>query len=398
MDNAQFESTKHYVGFDESSVAALAAFHPLAQPYLKGIIDDFYDAIELHSGARGAITGGKQQIERLKLTLIAWLETVLSGPHDAAMLESHSRIGRVHVRIALPQEYMFTAMNRIRVRLFEVAQQAFADDPERLRTTVVAVDQILDLELAIMLDTYREDLAEKIRTAERLATIGQLAASIGHELRNPLGIIESSMFLMRQRLDKLGFSDAQVEKHRDKIVRQVKQCGQIITNLLDLARDRPPRRRRVPVRPLIDGAIENAVVPKEMMLLVAIDAQLPIDADPEDLGHVIMNLVSNAAQAQKNVGTITLSGERYKGGTAIYVQDEGPGVPVEIRHRIFDALFTTKARGTGLGLALSRRIVEAHGGELGLAPSERGARFRVWIPDLESAEPATGVAEPHGRE
>jgi two-component system, NtrC family, sensor histidine kinase HydH len=398
MNEAQFESTKHYVGFDERSAAALAAFHPLAQPHMQAIIDDFYGAIERHADARSAITGGRQQIERLKLTLVAWLETVLAGPHDAALLESHSRIGRVHVRIALPQEFMLTAMNRIRVRLFDVAQQEFAGDPARLRSTVIAVDQILDLELAIMLDTYREDLAEKIRASERLATIGQLAASIGHELRNPLGIIESSLFLMRQRLDKLGFVDPLVEKHRDKIVRQVKQCGQIITNLLDLARDRPPRRRRISLLPLVELAIENAGLPKEMALELELPPGLSIDADPDDLGHVIMNLASNAAQAQKGTGTIHLSAERYKGGTAFYVRDEGPGVPADIRHRIFDALFTTKARGTGLGLALSRRIVQAHGGELGLVPSERGAAFRVWIPDLESAETARGVAELGGKE
>jgi two-component system, NtrC family, sensor histidine kinase HydH len=398
MDYAQFESTKHYVGFDERSVAALESFLPIAGPHMQRIIDDFYDAIEVHSGARSAITGGRQQIERLKLTLVAWLESVLKGPHDAALLEAHSRIGRVHVRIALPQEYMFTAMNRIRVRLFEIAQQAFDGDPERLRSTVVAIDQILDLELAIMLDTYREDLAEKIRTAERLATIGQLAASIGHELRNPLGIIESSLFLMRQRLEKLAVVDAQVEKHRDKIVRQVKQCGQIITNLLDLARDRPPRRRRVPLRPLIESAIESSAVPKEIALELQVPESLSLDADPDDLRHVIMNLLNNAAQAQKGVGKITVSGDRFKGGTSIYVQDQGPGVPPENRHRIFDALFTTKARGTGLGLALSRRIVQAHRGELGLAASERGALFRVWIPDMDSAGPETGVAEPDRKE
>lgn len=391
MDFAQFENTKRYVEFDERSVAALRAFHPIAEPHFQRIVDDFYDAIERHPDARRAITGGKSQILRLKQTLIAWLGAVLSGPYDEQFLAAHSRIGQVHVRIALPQEYMFTAINRIRSRLFEVAQDAIAD-PAELRLTTLAVGQILDLELAIMLDTYREDLAEKIRTSERLATIGQLAASIGHELRNPLGIVESSLFLMRQRLDKLGIDDALVGKHRDKIFRQVKQCGQIITNLLDLARDRPPRRRRVSLGSVLEHAIENAGLPKDLNVIVAVDPDLEIDADAADLTHVIVNLLSNASQAQNGAGKVELTGERYKGGTAFFVQDDGPGIPADIQHKVFDALFTTKARGTGLGLALCRRIVQGHGGELGLVPSARGARFRIWIPDVETTDGASGLA------
>lgn len=392
MDTRQFENTKHYVGFDDESVAALRAFRPLAEPHFPAIVDDFYATIEAHPEARRAITGGKLQIERLKHTLTAWLSSVLEGPYDEAYLQAHSRIGQVHVRIALPQQYMFSAMNRVRARLFEVAKASV--DAGHFAATVAAVNQILDLDLAIMLDSYRQDLSEKVRTAERLATIGQLAASIGHELRNPLGIIESSLFLMEQRMTKLGTSDPLLEKHHDKIVRQVKQCGAIITNLLDLAREHPPQRRRVPLRPLLESACENAGLPPDVHVSLDLPDDISIDADAEDLTHVIVNLLANAAQAQKGSGAIAVGAERHKGGTAVYVHDQGPGVPPEIHHRIFDALFTTKARGTGLGLALGRRIVTAHGGELGLVPSEQGARFRLWIPDLAVEDLAPDTLDP----
>jgi two-component system, NtrC family, sensor histidine kinase HydH len=388
MDFQQFENIQHYVAFDAGSAALLGAFHPIAAPHFPRIVDDFYAAIEAHADAKKSITGGKPQIERLKRTLIAWLDSVLVGPYDEAFLLAHSRIGRVHVRIALPQEYMFTAMNRIRVRLTELARAELAGDPARMRDTLTAIHQILDLELAIMVDTYRENLAEKIRTTERLATIGQLAASIGHELRNPLGIIESSLFLVRQRLDKLGLQDPQIDKHREKMLRQVKQCSKTITNLLDLARDRPPRRRLVPVRQVLDSALEAAALPEGIRLESDVPSDLLVDADPDDLMHVIVNLLSNAAQAQKGEGRIRVTAEEEKGGTAISVVDDGPGVPPEHQGAIFDALFTTKARGTGLGLALSRRVVDAHGGEIALLPSERGARFRLWIPETELATTA----------
>jgi signal transduction histidine kinase len=276
---------------------------------------------------------------------------------------------------------MFGAMNRIRVRLFEVAHAVYVGEPKQLRETVTAVDRVLDLELAIMLDSYRAHLAERIRTGERLATIGQLAASIGHELRNPLGIIESSLFLLRQRLDQLGVADAHVDKHREKILRQVKHCGQTITNLLDLARERPATRRSGKLLPIVESAVEQAALPSTVKLSVTIPAELSVDADPEDLAHVVTNLGTNAAEAQRGRGVVELAAERIDGGTVLHVRDQGPGVPADSRERIFDALFTTKARGNGLGLALCRRIAQAHGGEIALVASERGAHFRVFIPD-----------------
>lgn len=387
MDGSQFALAKEYVDFDERTEAALRAFHPVAEPHFVSIVDDFYGRIEEVPSARALITGGKLQIERLKLTLRDWLQVLLQGPYDEAYLEARSRIGRVHVRIGMPQEFMFTAMNRIRVRLQEIALSAYTSDPATGRDVQRALGQVMDLELAIMLDTYREVLIDRMRASERLATIGQLAASIGHELRNPLGTIDSSLFLVQQRLTKLGVDDQQLNKHYEKIGNQIKHCGKIITNLLDLARERPPARRRTSVDQLVQIALERAALPPGVEASIEELSATTIDGDPDDLSHVLVNLLTNAAQAQQGRGRIRVSAQRFKGGTALRVADSGPGVPAEIRHRIFDALFTTRARGTGLGLALCRRIVHAHGGEIELEPSESGAVFRVWIPDLQEDEP-----------
>lgn len=387
MDGSQFALAKEYVDFDERTEAALRAFHPVAEPHFVSIVDDFYGRIEEVPSARALITGGKPQIERLKLTLRDWLQVLLQGPYDEAYLEAHSRIGRVHVRIGMPQEFMFTAMNRIRVRLQEIALSAYTSDPATGRDVQRALGQVMDLELAIMLDTYREVLIDRMRASERLATIGQLAASIGHELRNPLGTIDSSLFLVQQRLTKLGVDDQQLNKHYEKIGNQIKHCGKIITNLLDLARERPPARRRTSVDQLVQIALERAALPPGVEASIEELSATTIDGDPDDLSHVLVNLLTNAAQAQQGRGRIRVSAQRFKGGTALRVADSGPGVPAEIRHRIFDALFTTRARGTGLGLALCRRIVHAHRGEIELEPSESGAVFRVWIPDLQEDEP-----------
>ena len=149
---------------------------------------------------------------------------------------------------------MFTAMNRIRVRLLDVAARTGRRrSGGRLERIATALNQILDLELAIMLETYREDLVDKNRNAERLATIGQFAASIGHELRNPLGVIESSLFLLRQHLGAAGVAPPHVAKHLDRIGGEVTRANKTIRDLLDLARNRPPRRHRTELRKLVEA-------------------------------------------------------------------------------------------------------------------------------------------------
>ena len=378
-----FESLKQYVGFTEASSATLRELHPLAQPSFVPIVDDFYAAIEAHPSASAAITGGPAQIERLKQTLVRWLDAMMLGPHDEAYYQVRARIGRVHVRIDLPQGFMFTAMNRIRIHLLDVVRERLVDDPAALARVSTALHQILDLELAIMLETYREDLVAKNRSAERLATIGQFAAGIGHELRNPLGVIESSLFLLRQHLGREAASIPNVAKHLDRISGEVARADKTIQDLLDLARNRPPQCHPTGFRQLVETAIALALLPSMVRVTVTtVPDDLAVAVDPDQIRQVLVNLFTNAAQAMPEGGRIEVAAEALPstGAASIRVHDDGPGIPVEVRHRIFEALFTTKAKGSGLGLALCRRIVEAHGGSIQLAPSETGAAFVLVLP------------------
>ena len=246
---------------------------------------------------------------------------------------------------------------------------------------LTAIHQILDIELAIMLESYRDDLLAKNRTAERLATIGQFAAGIGHELRNPLGIVESSAFLVTQRLENLKVADPGIKRHMEKIVAEVQRSGRTITDLLELARNRPPKRRIVDAREFVLETVPAAHLPPAVKVTVDVPAGVPLDADPDQLGRVLINLLINAGQAMNGAGNIWVESRREPATTVLCVRDTGPGVPSTEREQIFQALFTTKAKGSGLGLALCRRIAEAHGGTVTAELADRGAAFRVTIPD-----------------
>ena len=387
-----FANIKLYVGFTDASSDALRELHPVAEPFFAPIVDDFYAAIEAHPGASKAITGGPAQIERLKQTLIRWMDKMLLGPHDEAYYDLRSKIGRMHVRIALPQAYMFTAMDRIRVRLLDVLRTKLAPDPDRVERIATALNQIMDLELAIMLETYREDLETKHRNAERLATIGQFAASIGHELRNPLGVVESSLYLVRQHLGEVA-AQPQVAKHLDRIGNEVQRANRTIHDLLDLARNRPPRRHRTGLRALVESAAEAALLPAAISFEVGIPADLTANIDPDQVRQILVNLLTNAAQALRGRGHVWVEGDvTADGSTRLRLRDDGPGIPVQDRHRVFEALYTTKAKGSGLGLALCRRIMEAHEGTIELEPGETGASFLLTFP-LRKADdvPASGA-------
>jgi signal transduction histidine kinase len=252
---------------------------------------------------------------------------------------------------------------------------------------ITALHQILDIELAIMLETYREDLLAKNRTAERLATIGQFAAGIGHELRNPLGVVESSAFLLARRLEQLKIADPGLSKHVEKISIEVQRSNKTISDLLELARSRPLARHAVKAETLVAHAISTASLPAGVDVEVSGAAGASVDVDFDQMSRVLSNLLVNAGQAMNGKGRVWVDVRRDGARAVLRVRDEGPGVPADLRARIFEALFTTKAKGTGLGLALCRRIVDAHGGTLTLEPSESGAIFQITIPD--APPPAT---------
>jgi PAS domain S-box-containing protein len=169
-DEHFFDELKRYVRFDERDGEALRAFWPHASPHFRTIADEFYGRVVEHDKAK-RVFSGPEQVERLKITLCAWMDLLLKGPWDEVYYELRARIGRRHVMIGLPQRYMFSAMTLIRTALKRIAHESITDGNLAIRVDL-ALAKIIDIELAIMLETYREAHVEMVQQTEREQALG----------------------------------------------------------------------------------------------------------------------------------------------------------------------------------------------------------------------------------
>ena len=229
---------------------------------------------------------------------------------------------------------------------------------------------------------------------EKLAAIGRLAAGIAHEVRNPLGVIRASAAMVREHFE------AADDAYRacGFILDEIDRLDGLIASLLAFAR---PTTLRVRPAPLADLVARASALAEEALKKRAarLDARLAapgaeLEVDPDLISQVLFGLVTNAAEAIGAGGHVELRARVEPAAVVLAVADDGPGVPEADRTRVFEPFYTTKASGTGLGLAMAERIARAHGGELrvvqgaGAGPGGRGACFELVLPRT----PALGAA------
>jgi signal transduction histidine kinase len=221
------------------------------------------------------------------------------------------------------------------------------------------------------------DLAER---ALRLASAGAVGASVAHELRNALAVAESSLFLARRDLDDRDT----VVHHLDKVTAEIRRAQRVIGAVLGLARGEAATLEPADVASLVDAARRAVVLPTNVTFSVSIEPpDLAIRCDAVLLERVFANLYLNAIEAltTRGRGAVTTHVWRESDRVVVAVDDDGPGIQPDVAQRIFDPLVTTKSAGMGLGLALCREVVHAHGGEISAVPAPSGgARFSFWIP------------------
>jgi signal transduction histidine kinase len=232
---------------------------------------------------------------------------------------------------------------------------------------------------------------EQLVRQERLAAIGQLASTVGHELRNPLGVISNAVYLLRGDLGPDPTPAAQ--RHLATAEREVSAATVIVSDLLEFAREREPVVDHVDVTGLLDEVLAILPPPTGVNVDRTGDSSVTARGDREMLRQVLLNIIGNSYQAMPDGGRLTVGVAALDGAVQLHVADSGVGMSPETQQRLFEPFFTTKPRGVGLGLAVTKRIVEAHNGTISVSSEEgRGTEFTVLLPVI--AAPRDGSETP----
>lgn len=372
MSIAIFDELKKYVGFDDDDAARLEALESVVSPRLSEVVDRFYETILRHPGAR-MVFGDLAQVRRLRVSLLDWLQTLFRGPYDDAYYQKRSAIGRVHVRVGLPQHYMFGAMEIVWQSLREIIQAAGLSNTAE---ALASLHKLLSLELGIMLEAYKESYSEEIRHVEResvherltraehLAEIGQLAASLAHEIKNPLAGISGAIQVLRDGLAR----DDTRRSVLDEVLRHITRLDNTVKDLLVYARPKPPRVRECELNRVVERVLtlfREAPDAKRVVIEYIGDRHFPmIAADENLLEDVLLNLLQNAIHASPAGARVVVSARVADGFAELVVEDSGHGMDDAVQRRAMEPFFTTKARGTGLGLSICQQVAQAHGGAL----------------------------------
>lgn len=215
---------------------------------------------------------------------------------------------------------------------------------------------------------------------DRLRVMGELAAGMAHEIRNPLGSIELMVTLMQE--DEGHKNDKHSSELLTRIRSSVDNMNHIVTNILLYTKDLHLERTQFPVEKLLTDAESialNTITKKQVAVEKHISPTL-LSADYELLKQSIANILINAAQAAPVQGRISIETQEKKDRLLIKITDNGPGIPDEIKEKIFKPFFTTKTTGTGLGLAMVKRVIEAHAGNIFFQSGPKGTLFNIEIP------------------
>ena len=257
-------------------------------------------------------------------------------------------------------------------------------------------DEIGDLgcdfnDMVAQLKASREEIQRLHQTqmsrAEHFATLGELAAGLAHEIRNPLAGIAGVIEIVGRDLPPNSPARSVIKDAKQEAM----QINRILTELLDTARPKPPQFRVSDVCGTVEHAVmfgrQQAITKRIMVEMEIQDSIPPVDHDPNQINQVLLNLILNAIQSMDEPGTVLVTLRQEDDDVLITVADEGKGIAPEHLPNIFRPFFTTKGHGTGLGLSLARRIVETHGGSIDVnSEVGKGTQFTVRLPIARKPE------------
>ena len=291
----RYQELQRYVGWTPEDAKRVQAVAGLLEPRLRALADDFYAEIERHPDALKVITGGQQQIARLKGTLVKWLQELLAGPYESEYVMRRWKVGWRHVEIGLDQVYTNVALSRMRTGLYAALRESWSGDPGELLDTRTSLNLLVDLDLAIIEDAYQTEYVARLQRTERLAAIGQVAGGIAHELRNPLNVVKTSVYYL---LNAKNPTAAKQAEHLARIERHVTLADGVITALSSFAKMPVPDLQLFPVGQCVQEALETNPVPANVRVTLDCPSSLPpVLGDINQVRIVFANLIRNAREA-----------------------------------------------------------------------------------------------------
>ena len=231
---------------------------------------------------------------------------------------------------------------------------------------------------------------DQLVAKERLAAMGQMASVVGHEIRNPLAVINNSIYFIKTKLSAGAELDPKISKHIKIIESEIQQANGIISEILDFARTRDPKPERLSLNAFIEDILGAYPIPAHIKIDKIFDPAQPwVSIDPTEMRQAVRNLIGNGIEVMPTAGTVRLRTGIDGDKAVLEIADSGPGIPAEVRHRLFTPFFTTKARGTGLGLAVVKKSMERAGGWVDLldTPPGQGTVFRLYLPLVQVGGP-----------
>ena len=230
-----------------------------------------------------------------------------------------------------------------------------------------------------------EDRTKQLKDSERLVAIGQTAGMVGHDLRNPLQTVIGELYLAKKEVESLVESEAKnnLNESIQAIEEQAVYMDKIVSDLQAFVQPVRVDKKTFSLKELAKEILASVVTPKNIEIKLQIKDDFPqIKADLHLIKRVLINLVTNSVQAMPDGGTLTLIGQvNPQGQVSVAVKDTGVGIPNEIKNQIFTPLFTTKPRGQGFGLAVCKRVIEAHGGTISFESTVgQGTEFTIHFP------------------
>ena len=346
----------------------------------------------------------------LMMTKLDGGEVLFSSPEARALFGDPETSTAFYVEPAARERYVQELKEKGSVREYKVHLQqqsgerfwsASSSRVIRYRGDDVIVSHMRDLTEQMLIEEELAAQRELTFQNEKLSAMGELLAGVAHELNNPLSVVLGHAQLLLELEVASG-----VQRHTEKIKNAAERCARIVRTFLTMARQQPAKTETIPINEIIRTAVGVARYgdgSNNMDIACDLaDGLPPIAGDPDQITQVILNLVINAEQAMRNSGkgsqvVLRTRLAAARNAVVVDVEDNGPGIPEEVRGRIFEPFFTTKdvGEGTGIGLALSHRIVHTHKGEIHLDTGFRGGtRFRITLPAAPGETDFTKAAVP----